>query len=288
MSEAETATVEEVTEAAKKKGGVAALSVGRGNIYRLAPADINVKPGFNSRVKDFDENDAEDIALARSIAENGVKNPVSVFVEEGVVYLSDGHRRKGAIDYALANLLDIAKPKMLDSVPVIVEETKASEADRIAMQITRNSSKPLTAMEQAEVFKKLKATGLNENDIATKTGLSVQRIRDLLDLVKQAPAAVKKMIARGDISPTLAIQTLKKAKGDGKKAGELLDAAVGKAKSEGKAKATAKHVPEVKPDNPKVRLRAIFSELTFTESGEDYSVKMSADEYAEIRGLIGF
>ena len=58
--------------------------------------------------------------------------------------------------------------------------------------------------------------------------------------------------------------------------------------AEGKKKATAKHVPEVKPDNPKVKLRSIFGQLDFVEDGEGYLLKLTADEYAEIRGLIGF
>ena len=277
-----------------KNASIKSIADGRSDLYRLAPSKISVKAGFNSRVKDFDPADADDIALAKSIAVHGVKQPVAVFTEGSNVYLSDGHRRFGAVNY----LNDVANGEAendheieitadLSAIPVLVESKDGTEADRILMQITRNSGKPFTALEQAAVFKKLLDAGWTDADIATKAGFSTQRIRDLLDLNKKAPAKVKKMIQSGEVSATLAITTMKKAKGDGKKTAELLENAVSKAKSEGKKKATAKDV-KVAPDNPKVKLRALFSELTFTEEGDNYTVTMSADEYATIRGLIGF
>ena len=277
-----------------KNASIKNLADGRSDLYRLAPSKLSVKEGFNSRVKDFDPADADDIALAKSIAVHGIKQPLAVFVEGANVYLSDGHRRFSTVNY----LSDVANGEAendheieitadLSAIPVLVESKDGTEADRILMQITRNSGKPFTALEQAAVFKKLLDAGWTDADIATKAGFSTQRIRDLLDLNKKAPAKVKKMIQSGEVSATLAITTMKKAKGDGKKTAELLEGAVSKAKSEGKKKATAKDV-KVAPDNPKVKLRALFSELTFTEEGDNYTVTMSADEYATIRGLIGF
>lgn len=297
LNPASTEAVEEtVAEKAApvKQASIKGLAQGRSDLYRLAPADIKIKEGFNSRVKDFEPSDSEDIALATSIAFHGVKQPVAVFVEGANVFLSDGHRRLGAVNYLLdlvngeaENDHNIEVVADLGAIPVLVENKDGSEADRILMQITRNSGKPFTALEQATVFKKLLDAGWSEADIAAKAGFSTQRIRDLLDLNKKAPAKIKKMIQSGEVSATLAITTMKKAKGDGKKTAELLESAVSKAKASGKKKATAKDV-EVKPDNPKVKLRALFSELTFTEDGDNYTVTMSADEYAAIRGLIGF
>lgn len=273
------------TTASKGKTGAKALAVGRSDLYRLRPTDIHVKEGFNSRVRDFDPDDAEDIALAHSISQVGVKQPVTVFNENGVVYLSDGHRRLAATLYALENIPGTS-PELL--IPVQTEPAVASEADRIFSQIVRNSAKPFTPLEQALVYKKLVDHGWPIEDIALKAGFSTQRIRDLLELDKKAPAKVKKMIQRGEVSATLAITTMKKAKGDGKKAGELLSNAVTKAKGEGKKKATEKDVAQP-ASNPKTRLRAIFSELTFEPTDNNgYKVAMSADEYAEIRSLINW
>lgn len=272
----------------KPSGSIKNISDGRSDLYRLSPDKIHVKEGWNSRFVDFDPTDPEDIALANSIAVNGVKQPVSIYMEDGVAYLSDGHRRLGAVKYALDPANGIAVTASLAALSVLVEPKEGSEADRVFSQIIRNQGKPFTGLEQATVFTKLLGLKWTEEEIATKAGVSVQRVRDLLELNKKAPANVKKMIREGSISATLAITTLKKSKGDGKKAAELLGQAVTKAKTEGRAKATAKHVPEVKPDNPKVKLRAIFSQLDFAEDGEGYSLKLSADEYAEIRGLIGF
>lgn len=285
VTEANGTTETATATAIKSKSGAKALSVGRSDLYRLRPSDIHVKEGFNSRVKDFDPEDADDIALAHSIAQVGVKQPVTVFNENGTVYLSDGHRRLAATLYALENIEGTPSDLL---IPAQTEPAIASEADRIFSQIVRNSGKPFTPLEQALVYKKLLDHNWTVEDIASKAGFSTQRIRDLLELDKKAPAKVKKMIQRGEVSATLAITTMKKAKGDGKKAGELLSNAVTKAKTEGKKKATEKDVA-LPAANPKTRLRAIFSELSF-ETIDDgaYQVRMTGDEYAEIRSLINW
>lgn len=274
------------TEAKKKSTGVKGLARGRSDLYRLSPSDIKVKEGFNSRVVDFDPEDAADLELAHSISENGVKQPVTVFNENGNVYLSDGHRRLGAALYAIANI-EGTDPEML--IPVQVEAAASTEADRIFSQIVRNSSKPFTALEQSIVFKKLAELDWTHEDIAKKSGISAQRVRDLLDLNSKAPAKLKKMIQKGEVSATLAITTLKKTKGDGKKAAETLSEAVSAAKEQGKKKATAKDVKsEPTLMNPKARLRAIFTEIDITNDDTHFLVKMTPDEYAEVRTLIGF
>lgn len=283
MSDIIDPTAETVETAKKKQSGIKGIAQGRSDLYRVAPGDINVKDGFNSRLKNFDENDADDIALANSIKELGVKQAVTVFWEEGQAWLSDGHRRHAAALYAIEKLG--ADPAML--MPVQTEPAAATEGERIFSQIVRNSGKPFTALEQASVFKKLLGLNWSEQEIADKSGISKQRVSDLLGLQK-APAKIKKMIQKGEISATLAITTLKKTKGDGDKAVEALAGGVAKAKAEGKTKATAKDVVDVKPDNPKTRLRAIFGEIVFKENGENYDLTISADEFAEIKTLIGF
>ena len=64
-----------------KNASIKNLADGRSDLYRLAPSKLSVKEGFNSRVKDFDPADADDIALAKSIAVHGIKQPLAVFVE---------------------------------------------------------------------------------------------------------------------------------------------------------------------------------------------------------------
>lgn len=281
------------TETKKAKGGLKELAVGRTDLYKLAPSDLHIKEGWNNREKNFDPKDELDLALAQSIAEVGVKQPLTVFWEDGQAFISDGHRRLGAVNYAIEHLGADIK-----SLPVQKEEQHSTEADHIFSQIVRNSGKPFTAIEQAKVFKKLVELGWGEADIAMKAGISKQRVFDLLAL-NGMPAKVKNLVQKGEVSPTLAITTMKKAKGNGQKTGELLKKAVVKAKSEGKTKATEKHV-ELAPTNPKTRLRAIFSELdiieipsaTIGEGGkpviEAYQFKTDPDVYSEIRSLIGF
>ena len=226
------------------KHGIKDLAIGRSDTYRIDPRELHVKPGWNCRNKNFDPADAEDLALAQSIAENGVKQSLTVVFEEGRAYITDGHRRLGAALYAINTL-----GAELKSVPVQTEDRYSSEADRVFSQIVRNSGKPLEPIEQGRVFKRLVELGWTESDIAKKSGLNRAWVVELLKL-QSAPEAVQGLVKSGEVSATLAIKTLKDNKGDGDAAGAVLSDAVETAKAAGKTRATAKHV-ERKPKEPK-------------------------------------
>ena len=228
--------------------GIKGVAVGRSDIYRLNPTDLCVKDGWNCRVVTFSAMDEADLALARSIAEVGVKQPLTVYWEDGKAYISDGHRRHGAALYAMEHLGADIK-----SVPVQTEDRYSSEADRVFSQIIRNSGKPLQPIEQARVFKRLIDLGWSEADIATKSGISRQWVVDLLNL-QAAPQAITDMVAVGEVSATLAITTLKQNANDGVVTSQSLLAAVATAKAEGKTKATAKHIP--RPPAPEANVDA--------------------------------
>jgi ParB/RepB/Spo0J family partition protein len=235
MIRAETITE---AEARPKSRGISDIALGRAGLFLISPADLRIQPGLNSRVKDFDPADEEDLALSRSVAEYGVKQPLTIHWREGAAWITDGHRRYGAVMHAIATGAEIK------SVPVQSEGQYATEADRVFSQIVRNSGKPLQPIEQARVFKKLIDLGWHEKGIATKAGLTRQRVVDLLNL-QAAPREVVAMVEAGEVSATLASQTIK-AEGEG--ATEKLVSAVTTAKAAGKSRATAKHVSRPAPD----------------------------------------
>lgn len=253
--------------------GIKEIAKGRSDLFKVDPRDLNIKEGWN--VRDEESLDLEELMI--SIKEHGVKQPLTVQIEEGKLYVTDGHRRY----FATLKLLE--EGVEIKTVPVQTENRFSNAADHIASMIVRNSGKPLTAIEQARVFKRLLDFGLSQTEIAAKVGKSRQWVVNMLEL-NAAPEELKALVKKGNVTATLAHKTL--AKEGGEKATKTLKKAVEKAAKEGKAKATEKHV---KP-SAKSELRELFDSLTFTagaDCSEGYSVRMTADQYAKFRSLAG-
>ena len=231
---------QERTEADKPKRGIMDLAPRQGNLYAFDPRLLTVEEGWNQRLVTFSPENEEDLALARSIAEVGVKQPLTVYMKDGVPVLTDGHRRLAATLYAM----DVLGAEVR-SVPVQTETKYASEADRVLSQIVRNSGKPLAPIEKASVFAKLMDLGWSETEIAKKVGLSRQHVVDLLEL-RAAPRQLVERVESGEVSATLAVATMKSA-GSAEQAAQVIGAAVEKAKAEGRTRATARHVERERP-----------------------------------------
>ena len=234
---------EPITEAeAKRAKGIQSMALGRSDLLRMDPRDLRVESGWNVRVSTFDPKDEDDITLAKSIAENGVRQPLTVYMKDGEPTVTDGHRRLAAALYALDHL-----GATFPSVPVQTEIKGADEADRVLSMETRNGGKPLSPIERAALYSRLIGLGRDEGWIATKTGRSRQYVSNLLSL-REGPAEVVRMVEVGEISATLALQTLREKRGDGEAATATLYEGLKKAQAEGKTKATAKHVARPAPD----------------------------------------
>ncbi|TPI86393.1 hypothetical protein [Mesorhizobium sp. B2-8-9] len=269
----------------KNMEGIKGVAVGRSDTYRLAPADIHVKDGWNCRTENFNPDDPDDLALAQSIAEVGVKANLTVYWLDGKAFVSDGHRRLFATQYAIEHL-----GAEIKSLPVQTEDRYASEADRVFSQIVRNSGKPLRPIEQAKVFKRLVDLGWTESDIAQKSGLTRQWVVDLLNL-QAAPETMTRMVRDGSVSATLAVNALKQSAGDAAEATSKLTQAVETARAEGKTRATAKHMGGEKKSSLKQQLQALFGAAEIREAKDNsgrYVVVLVPDAYAELRTLVGF
>lgn len=228
----------------------------RTDVYHVDPHKLEIIPGWNARNFDDAENKAHVEFLAASIAENGVDKPLAIRVEDGKFLIVDGECRWRGAMLAIKNGAEIL------TVPVINEKRYAvSEADRLLKQIVGNSGKNFTSLEQADVFARLMALGWTEPQIATKAACSVQHVRDLLQL-RAAPTKVTKMVRAGKISATLALQTVKKSKGDGEAAVKTLAKAVKSAGKTGKKKATARHV-SAKGRTFKQTIRELLDGISF-------------------------
>lgn len=214
-------------------GTLKEIALGRSDIFAVHPSQLQVKPGWNSRYLEDPANKEHIESLALSIAEIGVREPLTVYFENDAIWISDGHCRHAAA------LLAISRGADIKSVPVKTEGRYSSEADRVFSQVVRNSGKPLTPYEQGRVFKRLIDYGWTETDISKKGGFSYGHVKGLLEL-QAAPQSVQEAVKTGEISATLARQLLLKMGGTG--AAASIAEAVTEAKEQGKNRVTMSDV----------------------------------------------
>lgn len=216
------------------KSGIQGLAEGRSDLFRLNPDLIQIEEGWNARDFEDPDNVAHVEALAESIREVGVKEPLTVYMRDGAPVLTNGESRLRAVRLLQSQGVEIA------SVPVQTEPKHSSEADRLASQILRNSGRPFTVLEQCQVFVRLLDYGMTERDIATRAGMTIERVRQIVSL-NQAPAATKKLVKQGRVSATVVQRVIAKSK-SAADINEKVKAAVAKAESEGKKKAGPRHI----------------------------------------------
>jgi ParB/RepB/Spo0J family partition protein len=215
-----------------KPGNIKTISVGRKDLYSLSPDDIREENGWNVRVEG-DDLDSHIRLLADSIKEIGVLQPITVYMQGGFAFITDGHCRFQAVKLAISEGAEIK------SIPVRTEEKTANDADRVLSMLTRNSGRSLSMPEQAEVVRRLLAFGWSSADISKRTGQSRQHLGNL-ETFLSAPEEVKNLVNAGKVSPTMAITQVRKE--GGAAALQTINAAVVTAKTQGKKKATKKHL----------------------------------------------
>jgi ParB/RepB/Spo0J family partition protein len=244
------------------KQGLASLSVGRSDFFRIDPRVLKVRDGWNCR-EDYGDIDE----LAASIAEVGVKEPLTVVYEAGEAWVTDGHRRLKATLQAIASGAEIV------SVPCKSEDRYSNDADRLFSQILRNSGKPFTALENAKVYQKLIGFGWTQADIAKKAGISQSRVSQVLELLT-LPEGVKKLVTSGQVSASLAAATV--SEHNPQKAMQILQDAVASAQVEGRTRATARDTGgEKKPGLAKV-LKDAFEKADILEDFDGSKHKLNA------------
>ena len=191
------------------------IAEGRKDLFMIDPRVLCEEDGWNVRVNTPElQEHIEQLAL--SIAENGVLEPLTVYWDGETPVVTNGHCRR------MATLLAISRGADIAAVPVRVEERYSNEADRVLSMITRNSGKPLSMLEQAEVVKRLAAFGWDKKKIAAKAGKSVQHIENILVLAG-SPEELKRQVAQGDVSASNAVSLTRK---HGDKAHEVVKGVV--------------------------------------------------------------
>ncbi|WP_430690882.1 ParB/RepB/Spo0J family partition protein [Klebsiella quasipneumoniae] len=184
--------------------------------------ELYVEPGLNIR-----EIDQDHVAEFRDafIAGESVP-PLDVQVTERGVKVIDGHHRYyGAIEATKAGA-DIIRLECKDFV--------GSEADRIAFMVTRNQGKPLTALERAAAYQRLRNQGWEPDEIAKKVKRSLSDVDYHLHLLTCGEELIS-MVRAGEVSPTTAVALSRE---HGPQAASVAVRQMDKARASGKSKLT--------------------------------------------------
>ena len=263
------------------KSGVASLSQGRSDVFRVDPRQLHIKSNWNTRDMTDPSNVEHVDMLSKSIAEIGVLKPLVVHWSDGKAYVSDGHCRL----MAAIRAIEVYKAD-IKSVPVISDDRYSNEADRIFGQIVHNQGKPFSQLEQAKVFKKLVDLGWQQGDIAKKAGISAGRVSQILELLTM-PEPVKTMVTNGHVSATMAMQTVKSV---GTEAEQKLKAGLEAAKAEGKTKVKPVHMEGVGDQKKQLRTIVVdaFEYSDVDDEAEDFVIiKMPMNQWELLRKVCG-
>ena len=151
------------------------------------------------------------------------------------MWVSAGHCRLNAV------MLAISRGAEIVSVPCVIEPKNTNDLARQLDQIAdNNGGLELNAIEAGAAIKKALSLGWSIQKVASHVGKSVSWVSQTVDF-QSAPAEVHEVVRSGEMSATLAAQTVRER---GPEEGtRVIKEAVKTAKSNGKKKATAKHLP---------------------------------------------
>lgn len=262
-------------------GGVKEIMKGLGasssDLWKVPPKDLHVMENLNVRVQDKSYTTKVE-AIAQSIMDEGFHpdQPIGVFVHEGKLYVSSGHRRRDAA------LLAIEKGADLEFVPVVVKPRSTSIQDLTAELVTANNGEPLTAYELACVCKRLVNFQWDTKKIASRLGISVTYADQLLTLMG-APMDLLALVHEGKMAAGTAHDLFKK---HGAKVMEAATKAVDTAKEKGREKATAKDVEGAKLKRALNKNDPTMFEVLRELRNDSAATKIKKDLWERIQAVI--
>lgn len=179
------------------------------------PGTIRILPGFNLRDVEA-PGYRDDIESLKDHKRRGGKVPpleVSLSADGQGVDVIDGHRRTTADQELIDEGLKIEW--------IRIEPFEGNDLERQARILTSQDNRKLLPLELAEGYRRLKAFGLNNEEIAKLVGKTRQHIEQML-LLSAAPHSVQVMVRSGETAATTAIQAVRE---HGDRASEVLMAA---------------------------------------------------------------
>lgn len=178
------------------------MGLARASVWQANVVDLKLIENFNTRA---DYGDIEE--LARSIEAHGVRTPLRGYTSGDDCFITDGHRRFKAIQLLLDRGVEIKR------VPFIIEPRGSSDADYLLTQLISNGGKPFTPLEESGVLVRLLEYGWTEQEITSKTGFQLSKVKSLL-LLSQAPETLKEEIKNGKIAVTTVVEAVRGTQSD--------------------------------------------------------------------------
>jgi ParB family chromosome partitioning protein len=207
-----------------------------GEIIMLDPEMIEEKDGYNIRSMNSNETQAYIRQMVDSIHASGTAAfpEITVRQEDGKVYVTRGHCRRRAFIIARQEGAEIKGIRA-------IADTIKGDAEHTLDLLNSNDGLPLTPLEKATAIKRLISFEWTPTEIAKRRGCTPQAINNLLALLN-APSPVVGMVERGEVSATLAVETVRSQ--GALLATDSLKTAVETAKEKGKNHASKKHLPK--------------------------------------------
>lgn len=206
----------------------------RSGMVHLSPRHMKPMPHHNVRDYTLPYNVAQVEALANSIEQVGVQQPITVTKQGDDILIVHGETRWRACML----LLDAGRAPSSLLMPCIEEPRGTTEAGRALNVITANNGNPLVASEAAVAIRRAIALGETPQSVAKTVGKSISWVTQTLDFAA-APAEVHTAVKEGKISQSLAAEITRK---EGPNAPAVIKETVERAAKTGKKKATKKHV----------------------------------------------
>lgn len=235
-------------------------TIKRADAMKLKLEDIHVEPDFNVRIPGA-ELEAHIESIKDFILAGGQLPALEVRPrDEGGVWVVDGHCRREGYRRAVEAGAPIEW--------VEVRAFQGNDIDRVARIATSNEGLKLSQLEVAMLYKKLRGMGLEVPEIARNVNKTRQHVEATLKLA-DANRDVQQMVAKGDVSPGVAIDMVRR---HGEKAGEKLKETVEKVKAAGKTKVTKAAVAAPKPAwHPAPTIAGLWAWKTHGEGADDKS-----------------
>jgi len=207
-----------------------------GEIIMLDPEMIEEKPGYNVRDMTSESTTSYIRQMVDSIHASGTAAfpEITVRQEDGKVYVTRGHCRRRAFILARQEGAEIKGIRA-------IADTIKGDAEHTLDLLNSNDGLPLTPLEKSTAIKRLISFEWTISEIAKRRGCTAQAINNLLALL-DAPAPVVGMVERGEVSATLAVETVRSQ--GALLATDSLKTAVETAKESGKNHASKKHLPK--------------------------------------------
>ena len=190
--------------------------------FAVDPRVLEVNEGFNPRP--VDPKHMEEMSLA--MRSGATFPPLDVWVEDGHIFIVDGHHRHAAALDAISKGSDI---KSLEC-----RHFRGNDADRVAHSLNSAGGLALTPLQLGVRYQTLIGFGWTEQRIADRRGKSLQHVKDMIQLA-EANSDVHQAVNAGQISGTAALKMVKQ---HGSRAGAVIQAGLEQAKAEGKEKVT--------------------------------------------------